>query len=107
VAVRKRSRVAKQIAAMRRSVNALARSIRNLAPAIRQLERAAAAPRRGRGRRRPLRLSPARRAALKLQGQYMGYLRQLTASQKKQVKIAREKKGLRQAIALAKRLAKK
>jgi hypothetical protein len=37
----------------------------------------------------------------------MGYLRQLTASQKKQVKIAREKKGLRQAIALAKRLAKK
>ena len=51
-----------------------------------------------------LRLSPARKAALKLQGQYMGYLRNLRPAQKAQVKKLREAKGTKAAIQLAKRL---
>lgn len=105
MALRRRSRVSRHIAAMRRSVNALATTIRRLAPAIRQLERAVSSPRKG-APKRTLKLSPARRAALKLQGQYMGYLRQLKDRQKQQVKALRQRKGLRSAIALAKRLAK-
>jgi hypothetical protein len=55
---------------------------------------------------RKLRLSPARRAALKLQGQYMGYIRTLKPRAKAQVRAARERKGVQAAIVLAKRLAK-
>jgi hypothetical protein len=46
-----------------------------------------------------------RRAALKLQGQYIGYLRNLKPRQKAQVKALRARKGLRAAIAMAKRVA--
>lgn len=51
-------------------------------------------------------ISPARRAALKLQGQYMGYLRRLKPKQRARVKAVREKKGFRAAIAEAKRVGK-
>jgi DNA-binding transcriptional regulator YiaG len=54
--------------------------------------------------RRTVRISAARRAALKLQGQYMGALRSLQPRQKVQVKKVREAKGLGPAIKLAKRL---
>lgn len=43
---------------------------------------------------------------LKLQGQYMGFLRGLRPRQKTQVKALKSSKGFRAAIALAKRLAK-
>jgi hypothetical protein len=56
-------------------------------------------------RRGSLKLSPKRRAALKLQGQYMGYIRNLKPRQKARVKALKAKKGYRPAIALAKRLA--
>ena len=56
-------------------------------------------------KKRKLGLSPERRAALKLQGQYMGYLRNLKARQKAQVKALRAQKGFRAAIALSKRMA--
>jgi hypothetical protein len=49
-------------------------------------------------------VSPTRRAALKLQGQYMGYMRKLKPKQKAQVKAVREKKGIRAAIAAAKKM---
>jgi hypothetical protein len=55
--------------------------------------------------RRKLRLSPERRAALKLQGQYMGYLRNLPAGPKARAKAVREAKGIRAAIAFAKKQA--
>ena len=58
------------------------------------------------GRGRKLTLSPARRASLRLQGQYMGHLRALTAAQKAQVKTLRTKKGVRAAIKLARNLAR-
>lgn len=48
-----------------------------------------------------LTLSPARRAALKLQGRYMGYMRKLKPKQKAQVKAVRETKGIRTAIGMA------
>lgn len=56
-------------------------------------------------RGRKLKLSPKRRAALKLQGRYMGHIRTLSARQKAQVKTRRATKGLRAAITLARRLA--
>jgi hypothetical protein len=55
--------------------------------------------------RRKLMLSPARRAALELQGQYMGCLRNLKPRQKAQVKALRARKSIRAAISEAKRLA--
>src|SRR5262245_40829825 len=55
--------------------------------------------------RRKLRLSSARRAALKVQGQYMGYLRGLKPPQKARVKKLREAKGVHAAIAEARKLA--
>lgn len=57
-------------------------------------------------RGRKLRLSPARRAALKLQGQYIGHMRGLKAAQKKRVKALKAARGFRAAVALAKKLAK-
>ena len=56
-------------------------------------------------RGRKLRLSPALRSALRLQGQYMGHLRTLKPRQKAQVKALRATKGVRPAISLAKKLA--
>lgn len=55
-----------------------------------------------RGRRR---LSAARRAALKLHGQYLGTVRPLSKAAKAKVKAIREAKGIRAAIAAAKKLA--
>jgi len=55
---------------------------------------------------RKLRLSPQRRAALKLQGQYMGYIRGLKPRQKARVKAFAARKGVRAAVDLARRLAK-
>ena len=55
--------------------------------------------------RRKLRISPARRRALKLQGRYLGYMRQLKLAQKARVKALKAKKGMRAAIAMARKLA--
>lgn len=54
---------------------------------------------------RRLRLSASRRAALKLQGRYMGYLRGLAPRDRKRVKARRAAQGLSAAVALAKTLA--
>ena len=50
-------------------------------------------------------LSRKARASLVLQGLYMGFMRQLKPRQKAQVRRVREAKGVRAAIARAKRLA--
>jgi len=99
--------------------NTTAKSVRSIGAAFRQLadslDRLASAlaaaplaaapssatPRTG----RKLKITPARRAALKLQGQYMGYMRNLKPRQKAQVKSIKAAKGIRAAIATAKRLA--
>lgn len=56
--------------------------------------------------KRRLKLSRARRAALKTQGQYIGYLRGLKPRQRARVKAQTAAKGVMAGLALAKRLAK-
>jgi hypothetical protein len=61
--------------------------------------------RRGRRRTRP-KLSAARRAALKLHGRYIGSVRTLPKAAKAKIKALRERRGVRAAIAAAKKMAK-
>jgi hypothetical protein len=92
--------------------NALTRELRAIRMALRQLQRSfdrlapalAARPSVGAPARRKMTMTPARRAALKLQGQYMGYMRNLRPQQKAKVKKIRAGKGIRAAIAAAKKL---
>lgn len=56
---------------------------------------------------RKLNLSPERKAALKVQGQYMGYLRGLKPRQKTQVKALAARRGMKAAVVLARKLAGK
>jgi hypothetical protein len=51
-------------------------------------------------------LTPRRRAQLKLQGQYMGFMRQLKPAQKARVKAVKEKRGFEAAIGVARALSK-
>jgi len=68
------------------------------------LEKGAAAAVPRPGRRATPKLTPARRAALKLQGQYIGYMRNLRPAQRTRVKAMRATKGVLAAIRLAKQL---
>jgi hypothetical protein len=90
------SSVRKQLRAIRRSVTVVQRALDKLARSLRE-------PDTG---QRHLNLSPKRRAALKVHGQYLGYVRQLTPRQKAQVKTVQSTRGYPAAIALARRLAK-
>jgi hypothetical protein len=100
----RRSSLTRQIGAIRKSLLSIEKALRSLSPL---LTAAPAAGRKGSSRRaRTLTLSPARRAALKIQGQYMGHLRVLKARQKARVKTLRAAKGVRAAIRLAQRLTK-
>jgi hypothetical protein len=54
--------------------------------------------------RQPRRLSGKARAALVLQGRYMGYMRQLKPRQKDKVRAIRDSRGVRAAIIQAKKL---
>ena len=56
--------------------------------------------------RRQLKITPKRRAQLKLQGAYMGYMRQLRPRQKARVKALKAEKGFEAAIKLARIAAK-
>jgi hypothetical protein len=97
------SSVGRDVQAIRRSLGAIVRALARLAPALDAATRGPGNP----GRRgRKLKLSPARRASLRLQGQYMGYLRGLKARQKARVKALRARKGVRAAITFASRLAR-
>ena len=99
-----RRSVAREIRAIRTSLSSIIRAVQRLGPVL----EAAASAGAGGGARpaRKLKLSPARRAALKLQGQYMGYLRNLKPRYKAQAKALRETKGIRAAIVLARKLGK-
>jgi len=97
-----RRSVTREIRTIRTSLSSIARAVQRLGPA---LEAAAVGATGGSVRpTRKLKLSAERRAALKLQGQYMGYLRNLKPRQKAQAKALRETKGIRAAIALARKL---
>lgn len=89
-----------EIQTIRRSLASVVRSLGRLGTA---LESAARAPRQETPRRK-LRLSPQRVAALKLQGQYIGHMRMLSARQQARVKALRVEKGVRAAIRYAQSL---
>jgi hypothetical protein len=90
-----------EIRAIRMALQQLQRSLDRLVPAL-SASGAWGVP----APRRKLKLTPARRAALKLQGQYMGYMRGLGPTQKNKVKRIRDAQGIRAAIAAAKRLSR-
>lgn len=84
----------REIAALRRRLGELERiGARMAAEAVPTAERAARRVRR--------RMSPKIRALRQKQGQYMGLVRRLKASEKARVRAVREKKGLPAAIRLA------
>ena len=95
----------RDIQIIRRSLSSIARALSRLAPPLQAVIGGGSSKTSTSGRK--LRLSPARRRALRLQGQYMGHLRSLRPRQKAQVKAARAAKGVRSAIGLAKRLAQR
>jgi hypothetical protein len=99
------SSVGRDIRAIRTSLSSIARAVQRLAPLLQAA--AAAGPGNPSRRGRRLRISAERRAALQLQGQYMGHLRSLKPRQKTRVKALRAAKGVRAAIAFARRLAKR
>jgi|SRR6266571_1720481 len=97
------SSVSREIATLRRSLRAVDRSLRRLAPKLRTAGNGRANGKAGRPDRK-LKLSPKRQAQLKLQGQYIGYMRQLKPRQKAEVKRIREHRGVEMAIRKAKQL---
>ena len=90
-----------EVQTIRRSLTAVVRALARLGPALEADARALKGAVRP---RRKLRLTPARRAQLELQGQYIGHMRMLPPKQQAAVKTMRVKKGIRPAIALAKKL---
>jgi hypothetical protein len=91
-----------EVQTIRRSLASIARALGRLGRALDAAARSTRAPRPA----RKLKLSPERMAALKLQGQYIGYIRTLEPRQKQRVQAIRAQKGIRAAIAQAKKLAK-
>ena len=96
----------RRLTAVRRSLRALDRALADFALMIRSYRPDAAAGGDKSGRRRP-NFSPKARAALKLQGQYMGHMRQLKPAQKALVRAVKAKSGVRAAIRKAQELARK
>ena len=92
----------REIRTLQQSLKAVDRSLRRFAFLLGQLDG------RIERRRKPRSLrvfSPEARASLKLQGRYMGYMRQLKPRQKEQVRKIKETKSVRTAIKRAKRMA--
>ena len=93
-----------------RELRTIRQSFQNLAKAFQRLQPALAALRtqpagNGKTTRRPPSLTAKQRAALKLQGKYMGTMRGLPAAKRAMVKKVRAEKGIRAAIAEARRIA--
>jgi hypothetical protein len=95
------SPITKQIRIIRQSLAAIDRSLGRLVALTNGGGRGASVETRKKKRK----LTPQRRADLKLQGRYMGYVKQLRPRQQAQVKALRAEKGFRAAIAMAKRVA--
>jgi hypothetical protein len=104
-----RTTLRRELRALSHAMKQIAESFARLTP---ELVKAQVAARDGRygavppepARRRPT-LSPKHRAALKLQGKYMGTMRGLKPAQRAAVKRVRAEKGIKAAINVAARLA--
>jgi hypothetical protein len=99
----RRMSVSRELRAIGRSLASIVGALARLAPALKAIEKGPGMPTARRLRRKP---SPKRLAALKLQGRYMGYVRNLGPRQKARVKALRAAKGVDAAISLAKNLAR-
>ncbi len=99
-----RARINRQIRTIRRLRNDIDRAVGELVPSGRDAQRVFR--RMSATKRRKPRLSPRRRAALELQGRYMGYMRRLTPRLKAKVRALKAKRGFPAAIAMARRLAR-
>ncbi len=90
--------------------NAMKRELRAIQVALLQLQRSfdrlvpAIAQSGGLPPRRKAAMTRARLTALKLQGQYMGYMRNLKPQEKSKIKRIRATKGIHAAIAAARKL---
>ena len=100
----RRRSVSQEFQSIRRSLASIARTVGRLGPALEAAVRSSTAPPVP---RRPRKLSPERRAALKLQGSYIGHVRKLSLKQRARVKKVRSEKGVRAAIRLAKALSRR
>jgi hypothetical protein len=102
---RPRTTVRKELRILIRSVQTIHDALARLSPVL-EAGPAARAPRSAgpAGARRPL--SAARRAALKLQGQYMTYVRGLKPRPRARVRKVAATSGVRAALALARQLAR-
>jgi hypothetical protein len=96
-----RRSVRRELRSVQTSLISIARALGRLGAS---LERASGAATPRATRRAAPKLTPARKAALKLQGQYIGYMRNLRPAQRNRVKAMRETKGVLAAIRLAKQL---
>ena len=101
---RLRRSISSELLTLRQTLKAFDRSLRLLAPLLSAGEASNGAP--GENHRSRPRLTAKARASLVLQGRYMGYMRQLKPRQKAQVRRIREAKGVRVAIALARKVAR-
>jgi hypothetical protein len=97
------SSVSREIATLRRTLKAMDRSLRRLAPKLQAVGNGRENGKAGRPSR-TLKLSPKRRAQLKLQGQYIGYVRQFSLKYRAMVRSFLAKKDMRAAVARAKQL---
>lgn len=102
---RKSSVVSREMRAIHTSFRRLARSFSVLAPLLGEgaMSMARVQEDTRRVRRQP-RLSRKQRAALKLQGKYMGTMRGLPAAKRAKVKKIRSEKGIMAAIRAAERM---
>ena len=97
---------------LKKSLHAIERAFADIERQFAALSRRVGLAERGAVRRasrskgRKLRITPKRRAQLKLQGAYMGLMRQLKPAQKLRVKAVKEKRGFEAAITVAKTIAK-
>jgi hypothetical protein len=94
--------VSRELRTIGRSLESIVGALGRLGPALKALEGSPRQPAARRPRRKP---SPKRLAALRLQGQYMGHMRNLGPRQKARVKALRTAKGSDAAIRRAKQLA--
>ena len=96
--------LAREIKTIRASFQQLAKSFTKIAPHLVGDSESVTLTTKGRPRRKP-RLSAGQRAALKLQGKYMGTLRWLKPGQQAKVKKIRAAKGYVAALKAAERMA--
>ena len=98
----RRTNVKTQLRHIRQSLRTIEKAIAKLAPVLEANDRT---DRNGASPRRKMRITPERRAQMRLQGAYIGSLKQLGARDRARMRKVRAEKGVKRAIAEARKLA--